>query len=211
MFYNLHTHTSTKNTEVVELINQYPNQITTNTGYNSIGIHPWHSNTNLLVEELEIIEAKIQENSFIAVGECGLDKRIEIPLSLQKSVFIEQIKIAEKFQKPLILHCVAAYQEVIEIKKDLNIKVPIIIHGFSKNYQVAKSLIDHGFYLSFGKYLLRNPDLSTVFKQMPQNRIFLETDMIEESIELVYQKAQSIVDYDIKEVVANNFKYVFNM
>lgn len=211
MFYNLHTHTSTKNPEVVELINQYPNQITANTGYNSIGIHPWHSNTNLLVEELEIIEAKIQENSFIAVGECGLDKRIEIPLSLQKSVFIEQIKIAEKFQKPLILHCVAAYQEVIEIKKNLNIKVPIIIHGFSKNYQVAKSLIDQGFYLSFGKYLLRNPDLSTVFKQMPSNRIFLETDMIEESIELVYLKAQSVVDYDIKEVVANNFKYVFNM
>jgi TatD DNase family protein len=211
MFYNLHTHNSANCSEIVELVNQYPNQIIPNLKYNSIGIHPWYSNTNLLVEELQIIENKIRENNFLAVGECGLDKRIEIPLSLQKKVFIEQIKIAEKFKKPLVLHCVAAYQEVIEIKKDLNIKVPIIIHGFSKNYQVAKSLIDHGFYLSFGKYLLRNPELSDVFKQMPQNRIFLETDMIEESIELVYQKAQSVVDYDIKEVVANNFKYVFNI
>lgn len=211
MFYNLHTHSSVNNPKVIELINQFPNQIVPNLNFNSIGIHPWHSNTHFLADELQIIETKIQEKNFLAVGECGLDKRIEIPLSLQKEVFIEQIKIAEKYKKPLVLHCVAAYQEVIEIKKDLKIKVPLVIHGFSKNYQVAKSLIDNGFYLSFGKYLLRNPELSDVFKQIPSNRIFLETDMIEESIELVYQKAQSVVDYDINEVVANNFKYVFNI
>ena len=211
MFYNLHTHVSVNRLDVFELINQYPNQVNSSLPSFSVGIHPWYIVSENLQIDLDAIESNIQLQNCLAVGECGLDKRIETDLKLQKNVFIEQIKIAEKYNKPLILHCVAAYQEAIQIKKDLKVQVPMVIHGFSKNYQVAKSLIDNGFYLSFGKYLLRNPELSDVFKQIPPERIFLETDMIEETIDLVYQKAQSAVDFDINQVVQNNFKRVFNL
>lgn len=211
MFYNLHTHQSVNKLTVVELVNQYPLELQINSSYYSIGIHPWKINEETLDKELQIIEQHLQLPNCLALGECGLDKRIDTDFELQKKVFIEQIKLAEKHKKPLVLHCVAAYQEAIAIKKVYKITVPVIIHGFSKNIQVAQSLLSNGFYLSFGKYLLRNPELAGVFKQIPKESIFLETDMIEETIEMVYKKAESIVDYDIKEVVANNFKRVFNL
>ena len=211
MFYNLHTHQTVNKAHVVELVNQYPLDLQIKSPYYSIGIHPWHINEQTVAQELEIIEQHLQLPNCLALGECGLDKRIDTDLELQKKVFIEQIKLAEKYKKPLVLHCVAAYQEAITIKKEYKITVPVIIHGFSKNIQVAQSLLSNGFYLSFGKYLLRNPELSDVFKQIPKEFVFLETDMIEETIEMVYQKAESIIDYDIKEVVANNFKRVFNL
>ena len=211
MFYNLHTHQSVNKLTVVELVNQYPLELQINSSYYSIGIHPWKINEETLDKELQIIEQHLQLPNCLALGECGLDKRIDTDFELQKKVFIEQIKLAEKHKKPLVLHCVAAYQEAIAIKKEHKITVPVIIHGFSKNIQVAQSLLSNGFYLSFGKYLLRNPELADVFKQIPKESIFLETDMIEETIEMVYKKAESIVDYDIKEVVANNFKRVFNL
>ena len=153
-FFNLHTHKYTNQPHVIELVNQYPQEFDAEIPFYSIGIHPWYIDENRLEKDLEIIETKLQEKNCLALGECGLDKRIEIPLDLQKSVFEKQLILAEKHQKSVVIHCVATFQEVIEIKKILNISVPMIIHGFSKNEQVAKQLIDAGFYISFGKYLL---------------------------------------------------------
>jgi TatD DNase family protein len=141
-----------------------------------------------------------------------LDKRIEVPMQLQVEVFEKQIALAEKHQKPLVLHLVAAFQELIEIKNRLKISVPIIIHGFSKNEQVANELTKNGFYLSFGKYLLRNPELESVFKSVPNDKFFLETDTIDESLEEVYQlaaKYKSIKIEDVIEIVNSNFKTAF--
>jgi len=107
---------------------------------------------------------------------------------------------------------VAAFQELIVIKNELNITVPIIIHGFSKNQQLAKQLLDQGFYLSFGKYLLRNPELGTVFADMPDNRFFLETDTVDESIQEVYAlaaKYKNITVSELQQFIAANFATVF--
>jgi TatD DNase family protein len=161
---------------------------------------------------LKIIEDKLQLNECLALGECGLDKRIDIPFSLQVEVFEQQIALAEKYQKPIVLHLVGAYQELIEIKKRLHISVPIILHGFSKNEQIAQQLIDNGFYLSFGKYLLRNPDLKDVFLSIPNDCFFLETDTIEESLEEVYQLAaqyKNIAIADLIQIINSNFDTVF--
>ena len=114
----------------------------------------------------------MQLEECLALGECGLDKRIEVPMTFQIDVFEKQIALAEKYQKPLILHLVGAIDELIEIKNRLKISVPIIIHGYSKNKQVAKQLIANGFYLSFGKYLLRNSEMESVFKYVPNERFF---------------------------------------
>jgi TatD DNase family protein len=147
------------------------------------------------------------------VGECGLDKRIEISMELQQMVFEKQLLLAQKYRKPVVIHCVAAFQELIAIKKKLNISVPMLIHGFSKNAQVAKQLLDNGFYISFGKYLLLNKELETVFKSVPDNRFFLETDTVEEGIEAVYELAAKYKGVSVKEIqklVSSNFNTVFN-
>jgi TatD DNase family protein len=211
-FFNLHTHKFTNDPEVLELVNQYPWEFDATIPNYSMGIHPWYIDENRLNSDLEIIEEKLQLSECMALGECGLDKRIEVPLQLQIEVFEKQIALAEKHQKPLILHLVAAFDELIEIKKRLKISVPIVIHGFSKSEQLAKQLIENGFYLSLGKYLLKNPELESVFKSIPNDRFFLETDTIDESLKDVYEvaaKYKNIELNELQEIITTNYNTVF--
>ncbi|MFN3755040.1 TatD family hydrolase [Flavobacterium sp.] len=211
-FYNLHTHMFTNDANTIELVNQYPWEFISDIPFYSIGIHPWYIDESRLKSDLQIIETKLQFPECLALGECGLDKRIEIPMALQITVFEKQIALAEKYQKPLVLHLVAAYQELVEIKNRLNISVPIILHGFSKNEQIAKQMIDNGFYLSFGKYLLRNPELKKVFLSVPNDRFFLETDTIDETLEEVYTLAATYKEMSIEALqnqVRANWDKVF--
>lgn len=212
-FINLHTHKFSNLSDVIEVVNQYPWEFNSLLSNYSIGIHPWYIDEERLNNDLKTIEQKLQLKECFALGECGLDKRKEIPLDIQISVFKKQLEIVKQTNKPIVLHCVAAYDEVVAVKKEMKIDNPMIIHGFSKNEQVAKSLLKNGFYLSFGKYLLRNPELENVFKFAPENKILLETDTIEESIYQVYEKAALIkgisVD-ELKTIVFTNFSRIFN-
>ena len=211
-FFNLHTHQSSKQANVLELVNQYPQEFDASIPNYSIGIHPWHIVEDSIDADLRIIESKLIDEKCLAIGECGLDKRIEIPMALQQMVFEKQLALAEKYKKPVVIHCVAAFQEVIAIKKKMAISVPMIIHGFSKNKETAEQLIANGFYLSFGKYLLRNPELELVFKNIPKERLFLETDTIEEGIEAVYEMAAKYRNIELEEMTAiinANFDTVF--
>ncbi|MBD3581116.1 TatD family hydrolase [Flavobacterium selenitireducens] len=213
-YLNLHTHVQTGNPDVLELVNQYPDAFDESIAYFSIGVHPWRINENRLQSDLAFLESKLSDGKCLAIGECGLDKRIEVPLELQLEVFEVQLLLAEKFRKPVTVHCVAAYQEVIETRKRMGISVPMIIHGFSKNEQVAKSLVDNGFFLSFGKWLLRNPELKTALVSVPDDRFFLETDTAEESIAQVYELAANYKNVELatlKENLSRNFEQVFNM
>ena len=211
-FFNLHTHKFTNNPSILELVNQYPWEFDASIPHYSIGIHPWYINEERVTSDLKVIEEKLQLKECLALGECGLDKRIEVPMWLQIEVFEKQIALAEQYQKPLVLHLVAAFDELIEIKKRLKISIPIIIHGFSKNENVSKQLLDNGFYLSFGKYLLTNPDLKEVFQSIPNDKFFLETDTIEETIYEIYALAAAYKGMTIKQMqtqVESNWKSVF--
>ncbi|AWA30720.1 hydrolase TatD [Flavobacterium magnum] len=208
---NLHTHRLT-DSNVLEIVNQYPEAFEDGIPHYSIGIHPWRIEGADIDAQLDLMEARLSDPNCVAIGECGLDKRIDTPLERQIEVFESQWLLAEKYRKPVIIHCVAAYQEVIGIKKRLGISVPSIIHGFSKSGQVADSLLQHGFYISFGKYLLRNPELATVFASIPDDRFFLETDTVDEAIEKVYEvaaKAKGIGIAGLQEIVRGNFARVF--
>ena len=212
-FFNLHTHQSSNQLDVLELVNQYPQEFDASIPNYSIGIHPWYIVEDMIGADLEIIESKLKDEKCLAIGECGLDKRIEIPMALQQMVFEKQLALAEKYKKPVVIHCVAAFQEVIAIKKKMAISVPMIIHGFSKNKEIAEQLIAYGFYISFGKYLLRNPELELVFKSIPKERLFLETDTIEEGIAAVYELAAKYRNIEMVEMTAiinANFDTVFN-
>ena len=211
-FINLHTHSFSNQSTILELVNQYPLELNTHLPSFSLGIHPWFIKQETLENELKIIEDNLQHINCLAIGECGLDKRIEVPLELQKVVFEQQLLMAEKHRKPVIIHCVAAFDELIEITNKLQITVPVIIHGFSKNSQVATQLLKQGFYISFGKYLFQMPNLATVLKQMPNDRFFLETDTAQQSIEEVYQLAANCKGLSInalQEIITTNFESVF--
>ncbi|MGV9002905.1 TatD family hydrolase [Flavobacterium sp.] len=211
-YYNLHTHSHTNSVEVLELVNQYPWAFDKTVTQYSIGIHPWYIDEERLSSDIKVLEEKLALPECLALGECGLDKRIDIPMDLQLKVFEKQIVLAERFQKPLVLHLVSAYDELIAIRKRLNISVPVVLHGFSKNQKVAQQLLAQGFYLSFGKYLLQNPEMKVVFQSVPNDCFFLETDTMAETLEEVYVLAAQYKDLSVEElkaVVAANWQRVF--
>ena len=211
-FINIHTHESSINSEFFEIVNQYPNSFDEHVPYFSIGIHPWYINEDSWHAELKIIEEKLQLENCLALGECGLDKRRETPIEFQLEVFEAQLLLAEKYKMPVIIHCVAAFQELIALKQKLKITVPLVIHGFSKSGELADQLLKQGFYISFGKYLVKNPELESVFSAVPNNRFFLETDTIEEGIQQVYDLAAKYKNIDVvtlQQIVTKNFNTVF--
>lgn len=211
-YFNLHTHQFTNQNDVQELVNQYPQEFDSKIPFYSIGIHPLYIVEERLQNDFAIVNQKLSLPECLALGECGLDKRSETVFELQQSIFEQQLILAEKYQKPVVIHCVGAFQELIEIKKRLQLTVPMIVHGYSKNEILAKQLIENGFYISFGKNLLRNPDLEAVFLSIPKDRFLLETDAIEEGIQDVYALAAKYKNCkieDIQSLVNTTLKVVF--
>ena len=137
---------------------------------------------------------------------------IEIDLELQKKIFISQLDLAVKFQKPVIVHCVKAYDELIEICSDYHSKIPLVIHGFNKSLQLAKQLIDKGFYISLNYSIFKKEGID--FCVLPLEKLFLETDNSDSIlIDEVYQKAAAcfqIQEEDLKEKIYSNFTTLFN-
>ena len=213
IFLNLHTHQFTNQEGVLELVNQYPQEFDSSIPNYSIGIHPWYIVQERITIDLKIIESKLKDASCLAIGECGLDKKVQTPLDLQQEVFERQLVLSEKYKKPVIIHCVAAFQELIAIKKKLKLSVPMIVHGFSKNIEVANQLVKNGFFLSFGKSLFQINDMDLVFNSVPNDRIFLETDTIEKDIKAVYEIASKYRNLEVEEmsvIISHNFNTVFN-
>ena len=212
-FLNLHTHHYTNQPDVLELVNQYPHEFNDLVPNYSIGIHPWYIVEDRIEADFEFLESKLTDEKCLAIGECGLDKRIALSMDLQQNIFEKHLALAEKYQKPVIIHCVAAFQELIAITKNRKVSVPMIVHGFSKNELVAKELLANGFYLSFGKWLILNPELEVVFQSVPNDRFFLETDTITEEIQEVYALAAKYKNIEInslEEIILKNYNTVFN-
>ena len=211
-YINLHTHSNIYHNNIISILNQYPNDLVENANFFSIGIHPWYIDFDRVENDFDVIKSKIFDQKCLAIGECGLDNRIEMSLPQQTIVFEKQLLLAQEFKKPVIVHCVGAYNELIYIKKKLKISVPMVVHGFAKNENVAKMLIENGFYLSFGKHFMHSHEFENVFESIPKNRLFLENDSSDFSIQDVYKKAAQnlMIDvFELQEIVFETFKNVF--
>ena len=111
MFINTHTHKQLFDAKI-ELVNLNISALEKPNNY-SYGIHPWQIDTNGYQLELKLLEQKAHEKKCLAIGECGLDKLSSVDFLLQQQVFVEQIKIANRIKKPLIIHCVKAFNELL--------------------------------------------------------------------------------------------------
>ncbi len=147
----------------------------------------------------------------LAIGECGLDKLIDLSEKEQEKSFEMQIHWANYIKKPLIIHCVRSFSEILRFKKIA--KVPMIIHGFNKKKIIADQMQDAGFYLSFGKSLLDNLSLQAVFRDFPIEKIFLETDDKVFDLQNLYYLAAEIKKISIESLIQqidNNLKTIKN-
>jgi TatD DNase family protein len=113
------------------------------------GIHPWYLNENNCRQLLKRVNDLTLLPNLIAIGEAGFDKLRGPSMELQRSVFESQIDISEQNEKPVVIHCVRAWQELLEVHKKVRPEMPWLIHGFRGNVELAKQLLQKGMYLSF--------------------------------------------------------------
>lgn len=210
-FFDIHTHHI--NSEIISVKNCFPQEITsflTNhpLHYCSVGLHPWHIESDFEAQ-LALVAQHASEPKVLAVGEAGLDKICSVPMDLQLEVFRRQIAISEQCQKPLIIHCVKAYAELLALKKELKPRQAWILHAFRGNAILAKQLLDHGFYFSFGKGMEL---LSETLRELPLDHLFLETDDSKLSIESRYEilaDSRALSMQELKLVIQQNFTSLF--
>lgn len=183
--------------------------------YYSIGLHPWYIPEKGAGKILEELEQAARSEEVVAIGECGLDKACAIPMELQMFVFEKHVEIADKVGKPLIIHCVKSFNELIQVKNHTNSEVEWIIHGFNSKLQVADMLIRHEMYFSFGKALLNpNSNASQVLPQLEDELYLLETDDSQVSIQEIYERAAAVsgMDMDIMKLsMLTNFINIFKV
>lgn len=174
----------------------------------TLGIHPWDSGCSDQEEKLIMLLGQVKKSEVVAIGEIGLDRLKGAELNTQKILFIKQIEIAEQVQKPVIVHCVRAWSELLEVKKvKTSSRINWAIHGFRGNPELTHQLIDHDFYLSFGVHIIdATPSLAEALTITPLNRLFFETDESPIPVEEVYSAASDILNIPIEDLVRQTHK-----
>lgn len=164
----------------------------------SIGIHPWDIN-NCWKEQFSTIKEEANKKNVCAIGECGIDK-LQSPATteLQKEVFKAHALLAEEVKKPLIIHCVKAFDEIIALHKEVKPQQVWIIHGFRGKPQQAEQLIKNGFHISFGEKF--NSDS---LKSTPIKRLFVESDESNIGIDEIYCRIAKARGCSIEELASS--------
>lgn len=195
-YIDIHTHRQpTENpTEIVAFYNNIVENVgdsTTGTigldGRYSAGIHPWYIHDNG-ISQFKKLEEIARQPTIYMIGEAGLDKLTATPLSVQVKIFEAQAALAESLQKPLVIHCVKAWQELFEVHRRLHPTMPWMIHGFRGKGDLARQLVRKGCYLSFGVHF--HP--ASVQAAWP-DRFFAETDEAPDSIQTVYRQLAATI------------------
>lgn len=206
MYIDIHTHIP--NVNKLSIYNLQPMQsgVEEYGGVCSIGIHPWYIPADFDVALCRLKEIVLKSN-VVAVGECGLDKVCSTPFDLQTSIFKEQVVVSEEVKKPLIIHCVKSYAELLQIKKEYNPAQQWIVHGFRGNFETAQMLIRAGIIVSIGEKFN-----TEAVKQLPIEKIFIESDESTLPIEDIYRKVANVCELSEKELIdniKNRYKYIF--
>ncbi len=155
--------------EVLELVDKY------NLMYGAIGIHPEYVD-NYTKEDLSFIEKNLTNKKIVAIGEIGLDYHYtKENKEKQIELFERQLKLAEKYNKPVIVHSREATKDTIDTLKKYKVKG--VIHSFSGSFETACIYIKMGFLLGLnGVITFKNANIKEVYKKVPLHNIVLETD-----------------------------------
>jgi TatD DNase family protein len=152
---------------------QYPNL------YYAFGLHPW-----FLLQETDAafaaLESYLQQPpaGLVAIGECGLDGAIDVPMSLQIPMLEKQLALASQYQLPVILHCRKAHNELLRIVKQFKLSRGGVWHAFSGSRQQAEQFIELGFMLGIGGVITypRAEKTRKAVAKLPIESLLLETD-----------------------------------
>lgn len=215
-FIDIHTHGSTPGEGIYIVENlmaheeRVPEDVTARAF--TAGIHPWYLNESNRARLIGYIKDISADPRLIAFGEAGFDKLRGPSMELQRSVFSEQAKIARNLNKPLIIHCVRAWDELLNVHRLVKPSASWMVHGFRGKKELAAQLLSRGMYISFWFDFIIRPESSDLVRFIPRERIFLETDGAETDIRDIYSKVANDLGIDISElknIIIRNFNELF--
>lgn len=172
----------------------------------TVGIHPWQA----LEGDISAVEQQV--HNVDAIGEIGLDYACDTPRALQESVFRAQLAIAERLQKPVVLHSVRAFEDTMRIVGNFRLTA-VIFHGFIGSKEQAQRAINEGYYLSFGDRTFRSRKTIEALLSTPLSHLFVETDESATPIEDIYEKIASLRSITVDELTVateKNYNLIFN-
>ena len=157
------------NIEVLESVEKYPSV------YGALGIHP-ENVENYILDDIKFIEDNLNNKKIVAIGEIGLDYHYSKENKYEQIKLLElQLKLAEKYDMPVIIHSRDATEDTINTLKKYKVKG--IIHSFSGSLETAKIYIKMGYLLGInGVITFKNSKLKDVIREIPLENIVLETD-----------------------------------
>lgn len=162
-------------TRLPELHQDYPGL------FFAAGLHPWwiekqaeHFQHDSLIRALKLTA---EQPGCRAIGECGLDKLIDIPMARQEAVLELHLQVARDLQLPIVIHCVRAHNPLIRLLKRYPVKAGVI-HAFNGSLQLAQTYRDMGFYLGVGGSITyeRAHKTRTALAEIPLESLLLESD-----------------------------------
>ncbi len=151
--------------------------------HTAYGIHPWLAHDCSPAGEMdELIEAlrqRLTTTNPVALGEIGLDTKIETSgLEEQLPLLEAQLQLAVDLDLPVILHCRGAFEELLTALENHQGKIRGVLHAFSRGPDLGNRFIDAGLHIALGGSITRptakRPRKSAL--RLPLERIILETD-----------------------------------
>lgn len=201
MIYDIHTHhhPAAPGTAVVQLTPDAFSPLPEH--FYSVGLHPWDISNDWRTQMAKLLVMALHTH-VLMIGETGLDKK-NSPASMetQLEVFREHIRLSELIRKPLIIHCVKAFDELLATRKETKATLPWIIHGFRGGVEQWQQLSRAGLHVSLGKHYD-----TELIKHLPLHQLLLESDDTTE-LNTVYDRASHDTGISIPELrahVANN-------
>lgn len=186
LYLDSHTHDDVFQERTMAVVNRYPGDVRTDDKWVSVGLHPWHVNDDWKVQ-LEKMRSEASLPCVCAIGECGLDKCCESNFRRQIEAFRAQVLLAEECGKPMIIHCVKSFQEIMAIHKEVRPQQKWLIHGFRGKPELVKQIMAKGMLVSFGHHYNVN---SLAYVALNCRSLYLETDDCGFSIRQIYENVR---------------------
>lgn len=144
----------------------------------SFGLHPWRVN-EVAEGWQEELQRWLGEFPTAGLGEIGLDRWIQgFDLPKQKQVFLEQLALADQVTGPVSVHVLRAWGPLIECLDAWPKPRPFLLHSYGGSREMVAELVERGAWFSLSGYFFR-PDKASkleVFREVPEDRLLLETD-----------------------------------
>ncbi len=141
------------------------------------GVHPWAVSEYpdlMLLEQL--LREQIEQSRPDFIGECGLDL-LKDNFEYQQAVFELHLRLAGEYHKPVVIHCVRAYNQLLMLLAKAQLRVPLLVHAYNGNSELARQLIKKGAYLGIGSIIMNaNSQLLKSIMRIPLDNILIESD-----------------------------------